>query len=210
MATTIKKLVYRVWAMLDGNIESSVESRFTYREIREAIFPAVAKSIVNKKFQDANNPEADSYGSDFDLKTYPDIPIKTDTNTGLYYLDLPAELVSTYDGRQISIFENTGLSYFRSTTYVPIKKKDVIITKFQSSQPCGVIQYFPEGKRVNFLSAVDQSSLSVTLKGSIPINDDEEITSPDDMLNSVVDEAYRILAPQIKPDDNAINGVPNP
>lgn len=210
--SSIKKLTYMAWGILDGNIEISSESRFTYRQIKEAIKSAVALAVRDDKFLLTNIEDSSKYGSDSFSQVYEGLDVKLDIVSKQKYIDLPCELIPTHDGRQVSIYPNVDYDFNEEQMFLPITRQEAFINRHQSSLPDASMFYVSGRKRVIFTDGgkqVNQSKLNAVVKLAIPDDDDADLNAPNYDFNKIVFNACQTLNPQIKPLDNALDGVPN-
>lgn len=210
---TIKELVYSVWAKLDGTVEITADSRFTYRQIRIEVKSAIASAMRDEKYLLSNMEDSSKYGSDVYGQMYEGLPVVLDPVLKLKYIQLPCELVPIHDGRQVSIYPNSGFNFNSSAIFLPISKQEQFINRFQSALPEATM-FFVSGKsRVYFTDQgriLTESVLNAFTKFSIPLDDNIEVGAPSGDISKITLTAYQSLAPEIKQIDQTIDGIPNP
>lgn len=210
---TIKELIYSVWAKLDGSTAITADSRFTYRQIKIEVKSAIAAAIRDEKYTTSNFEDSTKYGSDVYLQTYEGLPVLFDPVLKLKYLQLPCELIPIYDGRQVSIYPNSGFNYNSSALFLPITKQEQLINRFQSALPDASMFYVSGKSRVYFTNqgrVLDEIQLNALVRFAIPNDDDVEVGAPSGDISKITLNAYQSLMPEVKPTDQTIDGVPNP
>lgn len=199
----IRTLTYSLWHRLeDGTIPD--DSRFTYRELKGYIRSAIASAMKRNFFENLNADDF-RYGDDSVVTTYTNIPVFTEPDTGLQYIELPAQTVSIAGGRNIDIHDRNPLSNW-ANEFIPIRREEHFVAKLQTPIPC-VINFFRKGKKVYFMGNLDSSVVDVTQSYSLPINDEADLALPPEYELDIIAQALELVAPKIAQADKENNGV---
>lgn len=196
---TIKELTYLLWRHLEGgNIPD--DSRFTYRELRAHIKGIVFRYLKANYFEGLNSDEY-RYGDDGLTTLY---TVKVNYNDpkhgNLPYLVLPAKPMSLPGNRNVVISEANRISKW-SKRFVPVRQEEVFVGSLQPNIP-DVIQYYRSGTDMVFYNGpITDKELNVTIKYSLPEDDNVDIGVLNDYQHQIIIDAVRLVSGEIKPTD---------
>lgn len=201
--SSIKTLTFLLWRRLEGG-DIPDSSKFTYKEIREYIVAGVLEGLKANYYEQLNSNEY-RYGAD-DITTTTTQQVKVDDVTGLQYVDVPLQSIKVAGNRMLSITSSNPVAV-TAVRYVPVRREEVFVANLQPPIPCVVQYYREDGKAFFFGSKVDEKSLKVNQKYTLPTDDDAELTLPESE-GAIIERALRLLGQQF-PSDRNIDGVPN-
>lgn len=199
---TIKTLTFLLWRRLSGG-NISDDSPYTYKELREYIVSGVLEGLKANYYEQLNSNEY-RYGSD-DITTTTTQQVKVDGDTGLQYIDVPLQSIKVAGNRMLSITSSNPVSV-TAVRYIPIRREEVFVTNLQPPIPCVVTYYREDNKAFFFGNKVDEKSLKVNQKYTLPTDDDADLTLPESE-GAIIERALRLLGQQF-PADRSNDGVP--
>lgn len=202
----IKELTYKLWAKLDGGVQITDDSKYSYRELRGYIVSGIARSLRDSYFEQ-RNLEDYKYGDDSITTTYK-TTIQTDIETGLKYIPLENKTISVAGGRFTNISSINPIGKY-AKNYVPIRLEERIIVANQPCVPNVVYFYKQDGKAFFYGENPTEASVYVSDRYAIPTDDEAELTLPAEFENNVLQQALQLLVPAQFNSDRQNNGVPN-
>lgn len=201
--SSIKTLTFLLWRRLSGG-DIPTDSPWTFKELREYIVAGVLEGLKANYYEQLNSNEY-RYGAD-DITTTTTQQVKVDDVTGLQYVDVPLQSIKVAGNRMLSITSSNPVAV-TAVRYVPVRREEVFVANLQPPIPCVVQYYREDGKAFFFGSKVDEKSLKVNQKYTLPTDDDAELTLPESE-GAIIERALRLLGQQF-PADRNIDGVPN-
>lgn len=200
--SSIKTITYLLWRRIEGG-DIPQTSRYTYKELREYAVSGLLESLKANYYEQLNSNEY-RYGSD-DITTTTTQQVKVDEVTGLQYVDVPLQTIKVAGNRMLSITSNNPVAV-TAVRYVPVRREEVFVINLQPPVPCVVPYYREDNKAFFFGAKVDEKSLKVNQKYTVPTDDDAELTLPESE-GAIIERALRLLGQQFA-SDRSNDGVP--
>ena len=202
----IKELTYKLWAKLDGGVQITDDSKYSYRELRGYVISGIASALKSSYFEQ-RNLEDYKYGDDSITTTYK-TTVQIDSETGLKYVPLENKTISIAGGRFTNINSINPIGKY-AKNYVPIRLEERIIVANQPCVPNVVYFYKQDGKAFFYGENPTEGSVYVSDRYAIPTDDNAELTLPAEFENIVIQQALQLLLPNQVLSDRQNNGVPN-
>lgn len=204
--STIKDLTYRSWRIIEGG-DIPDDSRFRYKEVRDHVRSAIAFALKQNYFEQMNAGES-RYGDDTLAKVY-DSTIKTDPDTGIRFVEDPADSISVPASTRTTSIVDPNPYSIHATTYIPVRMEEVFVANLQPNIPCTVM-YARMGDRFEFFNdqIEDGKRIKIIRKYSVTKDDEEDLNLPSEYELQIVNQVVQTLNPEIRQSDRQNDGVP--
>lgn len=193
-----------LWQKLDGSPPTD-DSKYSYEELKGYVRGALAAALKANYFEQLNADEF-RYGDDSITSVYK-VNVQLDSDSGLKYIEIPATTIAVPNSnRNVNISSANPVNRF-SVDFIPTRKEEVFLGKFQKSIPC-VVLFYREADRFYFYNEdFKDSAVKVVQKYSLPTDDETDIGIPEEYVPQIIQTAEVLLQTQ-RPSDRVNDGVP--
>lgn len=206
--TTLKKLTYRVWRILEGG-DIPDDSRFRYDEIKDHIRASVFTALKSNYFEGRNDEDGYKYGND-SVTVDSIVTTKHDDSMGIAYIDVEeASIAVPAVNRMLSITDLNPYSR-GSKMYIPVRSEERFTGQLQPPIP-GTILYERTGGKVYFYNEIIKAGCEVRLRQKYVVKDEDDspLNLPLEYEAQIVDTVTRLLDREIRMRDISNDGSPN-
>lgn len=194
---TLRILAERVQRILDAGYPSN-DSRFTLRQIFEELRSGIAILVKNNWLENANAEDL-HYANDLFTVTYKAITLLTDSDSGLKYFDIPANMPGLPKNRQIRVIPTKG----SRAKFIPVRGEELFLIDLQPSIP-NHIPYFVEDHKIKFKRSPSDTVVDVVIVGAVKGVDDD-LHLPLDAENQLVQMAVNNLSKELSVSIDNVN-----